>query len=117
MDKPMTLAPYEYRDKFSGTGRALPHFAGGSVAARGAAAEFTGWLRRRAIAQHPRLVFPLLDGLRAGRYRLGARRPRNLQGRGTSRGVARPIRRHASDCLCRHLRHVADMAVLSNSYE
>ena len=108
----MTLAPYEYRDKFSGTGRALPHFAAGSVVVRGVPARVTGWLRRRAITQYSGLVFPLLDGLRASGYCLGTRSPRHFQGLGNARGTTRPIGRHGSDWLCRHLRDVADLAVL-----
>jgi hypothetical protein len=109
----MTLAPYEYRDKFSGTGRALPHFAAGSVVVRGVPARVTGWLRRRAITQYSGLVFPLLDGLRASGYCLGTRSPRHFQGLRNTRGTTRPLRRHAGDCLCRHVRDVADMAVLN----
>jgi hypothetical protein len=115
--KPLTLPSYEYRDKFRGTGRVLPLSVSGSVVVRGADAGATGWLRRRALAQYSGLIFSVMDGLRAGRYCLGNRRPRNLQSLGTSRGVARPIRRHAGDCLRRHLRDVADMAVLNNAHE
>jgi hypothetical protein len=113
----MTLPSHEYRDKFPGTGRGLPHSAGGSLVVHGADTGFTGWLRRRALAQYSRLVFSVLDGLRAGGYRVGTRSPRNSQGLGAARGTTRPLRRHASDCLCRHLRDVADMAVLKNAYE
>jgi hypothetical protein len=117
VDKPMTLPSYEYRDKFSGTGRVLPLSAGGSVVVRSAALKFTERLRRRALAQYSRLVFSVLDGLRAGGYYLGTRSPRNFQSLGAARGTARPLRRHAGDCLCRHLRDVADMAVLRNGHE
>ena len=118
MDKPMTLPSYEYRDKFSGTRRrVLPLSAGGSVVVRGADAGFTGWLRRRALAQYSRLVFSVLDGLRAGGYSVGNRSPRSLQGLRNTRGTTYPIRRHGSDCLCRHLRDVVDLAVLKNGYE
>src|SRR5580704_10319689 len=115
MDKPMTLPSYEYRDQFCGTRRrALSLSAGGSVVARGPDAGFTEWLRRRALAQYSRLVFSVLDGLRAGGYRVGTCSARNIQGLGNARGTTRPLRRHAGDCLCRHLRDVADMAVLKN---
>jgi hypothetical protein len=118
MDKPMTLPSHEYRDKFSGTRRhVLPLSAGGSVVVRGADAGFTGWLRRRAFAQYSRLVFSVLDGLRAGGSCVGTRSPRNFQGLGAARGTTRPLSRHASDWLCRHLRDVADMAGLNNAYE
>jgi hypothetical protein len=118
MHKPMTLPSYEYRDKFSGTERrVLPLSAAGSVVVRGAALGFTGWLRRLALAQYSRLVFSVLDGLRAGGPCLGARRPRNFQGLGNARGTTRPLDRHAGDWLCRHLRDVADMAGLSNVHE
>src|SRR3984957_405079 len=113
MDKPMTLPSHEYRDKFSGTRRrVLPLFAGGSVVVRGADAGSTGWLRRRALAQYSRLVFSVLDGLRAGGSCVGTRSPRNFQGPRNARGNTRPRRRHASDWLCRHLRDVVDLAVL-----
>jgi hypothetical protein len=118
VDKPMTLPSHEYRDKFGGTRQRVPRLsAGGSVVVRGADAGFTGWLRRRALAQYFRLVFSVLDGLRAGGHCVGARSPRNLQGFGAARGITRPLRRHAGDCLCRHLRDVADMAGLSNANE
>jgi hypothetical protein len=118
MDKPTTLPSHEYRYKFSGTGRrAVPLCAGGSVVVRSAAAESTGRLRRRALAQYSRLVFSFLDGLRAGGSCVGARRPRSFQGLRNARGTTRPLSRHASDWLCRHLRDVADMAVLKNDYE
>jgi hypothetical protein len=118
MDKPMTLASHEYRDKFCGTRRrVLPLSAGGSVVVGGAALGFTGWLRRRALAQYSRLVFSVLDGLRAGGYCVGTRSPRNFQGLGAARGTTRPRRRHASDWLCRHLRDVVDLVVLKDAYE
>src|SRR5882757_1417407 len=118
MDKPMTLLFHEYRDKFCGTGRRVLRFsAGGSVVARGADAGFTGRLRRRALAQYSRLVFSVLDGLRAGGSCVGARCPRNFQGLGNARGTTGPLGRHAGDWLCRHLRDVADMAGLNNAYE
>jgi hypothetical protein len=113
----MTLPSHEYRDKCSGTGRVLPLSAGVSVVALGPAAEFTGGLRRRALAQYPRLVFSVLDGLRAGGYCVGTRSPRDFQGVGAARGTTRPLPRHAGDCLCRHLRDVADMAVVNDAYE
>ena len=113
MDKPMTLPSHEYRDKFSGTRRrVLPLSAGGSVVVRGADAGFTGWLRRRALAQYSRIVFSILDGLRAGGSCVGAGRPRNFQGLRNARGTTRPLSRHAGDWLCRHLRDVVDLAVL-----
>jgi hypothetical protein len=118
MDKPMTLPTYEYRDKFSGTRRrVLPLSAGGSAVVRGAGSVFTGWLRRRALAQYSRLVFSVLDGLRAGGYCVGARSPRNFQGLRNARRTARPLGRHAGDCLCGHLRDVVDLAVLKNAHE
>ena len=118
MDKPMTLSSHEYRDKFSGTRRrVLPPSAGGSAVVRGAGAGFIGWLRRRALAQYSRLVFSVLDGLRAGGYCVRTRSPRNFQGLGAARGTTRPLRRHGSDYLCRHLRDVAVMAGLNNAYE
>jgi hypothetical protein len=111
-------ASHEYRDKFSGTGRrALPLSAGGSIVVRGAAAGSTGGLRRRALAQYSRLVFSVVDGLRAGGCCVGTRRPRNFQGLRNARGTARPLSRHASDWLCRHLRDVAYMAGLNNVHE
>jgi hypothetical protein len=117
VDKPMTLPPHEYRDMFSGAGRVLPLSDGGSIVVRSAAAGFTGRLRRRALAQYSRLVFSVLDGLRASGYCVGTRGPRNFQGFGAARGATRPLRRHAGNCLCRHLCDVADMAVLKNAYE
>jgi hypothetical protein len=118
VDKPMTLRSYEYRDKFSGTRRrVLPLSAGGSVVVRSTDTEFTGWLRRRALAQYSRFVFSVLDGLRAGGYCLGTGSPRHFLGLGAARGATGPLRRHAGDCLCRHLRDVADMAVLKNDHE
>ena len=116
-DKPTTLPSHEYRDKFSGTGPALPHSAGGPIVVRGAHAGLSEWLRRRALAQYSRLVFSVLDGLCAGRYCVGARSSRHFQRLGAARGAARPLRRHAGDCLRGHLRDVADLAVLKNSYE
>jgi hypothetical protein len=112
----MTLPSYEYSDKVSGAGRALRHSASGSMVRR-ADAEFAGWLRRRTLAQYSRLVFSVLDGLRAGGYCPGTRSPRHFQGLGATRGTTRPLRRHAGDCLCRHLRDVVDMAVLKNAHE
>jgi hypothetical protein len=117
-DKPMTLPSYEYRDKFSGTRRRVrPLSAAGSVMVRGLDAWFIGWLRRRALAQYSRLVLSVLDGMRTGGYCVGTRSPRRSQGFGAARGTTCPLRRHAGDCLCRHLRNVADMAVLSNAHE
>src|SRR5579863_1247289 len=79
VDKPVTLASYEYRYTVSGTRRrVLPPSAGGSVLVRGADARVTGRLRRRALAQYSRLVFSVLDGLRVGGYCLGTRSPRNF---------------------------------------
>jgi len=118
MHKPMTLPFHENRDRFYGTERqGLPHSAGGSVVVRGAPAGFAGWLRRRTLTQYPGLVFSLLDGLRAGRSCAGTRSPCSFQGIGAARGTTRPLGRHAGDWLCRHLRDVADMAVLKGSYE
>ncbi len=113
MDKPMKLHSHEYRDKFSGTRRRVPPLsAGGSVVVHGVDAVLTGWLRRRALAQYSRLVFSVLDGLRAGGSCLGTRGPRNFQGLRNARGTTRPLGRHAGDWLCRHLRHVVDLAVV-----
>jgi hypothetical protein len=118
MDKPMTLPSHEYRDKFCGTRRRNPSpSAGRSVVVRGADAGFSGWLRRRPLAQYFRLVLSVLDGLRAGGHCGGTRSPRNFQGLGAARGTTRPLRRHASNWLCRHFRDVVDMAVLKNTYE
>jgi hypothetical protein len=116
MDKPMTLHSHEYRDKFSGTGRRILS-ADDSLLVRGADVGFAEWLRRRALAQYSGLVFPILDGLRAGRYCIGTGSPRNFRGLRNARGTARPLRRHAGDCLCRHLRDMVDMAVLNNGCE
>jgi len=113
MDKPMTLPSHEYRDKFSGTGRVRRLFTRGSVVVRGLGTEFAGRLRRCAFAQYSRLIFSVLDGLRAGGYCVGTRRARSFQGHGTPRGITRPLRRHAIDCLCRHLRDVAGVAVMN----
>jgi len=113
MDKPMTLPSHEYRDKFCGTRWCvLSLSAVGSVVVRGAAAGFTGRLRRRALAQYSRLVFSVLDGLRAGGSCVGTRSPRHFQGLRNARGTTRPPRRHAGDWLRRHLRDVVDLAVL-----
>jgi len=109
----MTLPSHEYRDKFCGTRRrALPLFASGTAVARGAAAGFTEWLRRRALAQYSRFVFSVLDGLRAGGYCDGSRSARSFQGLGAARGTTRPLCRHDSDCVCRHLHDVVDLAIL-----
>jgi len=114
MAKPMTLPSYEYRDRFSGTRRrVLPLIAGRPVVVRGADAWVTGWLRRRTFTQYSRLVFSVLDGLRAGGYCVGTRRPCNFQGLGAARGNTRTLRCDAGDCLCRHLRHMADMAIVN----
>src|ERR1700679_1544339 len=65
-------APNEYREKFCGTRRrALPFCAGGSAVVRGADVRLAGWLRRCALAQHPGLVLPLMDGLRPGGHSVG----------------------------------------------
>jgi hypothetical protein len=113
VEKPMTLPSHEYREKFSGTRRlVLPLSAGGSLVVRGADAVFTRWLRRGAFAQYSRLVFSILDGLRAGGSCVGTRSPRNFQGLRNARGTTRPLSRHVSDWLCRHLRDVVDLAVL-----
>jgi len=118
MDKPMTLPSYEYRDKFSGTGqRVLSIFADGSIVGRGANAGLAGWLRRRALPKYSGLVFSVLDALRAGGNCAGARGPHHFQGLGNARRTTRAFRRDAVDCLCRHLRDVADMAVLKNTHE
>jgi hypothetical protein len=111
MAKPMTLPSYEYRDE--GTRRrVLPLSAVGSVVVLGPAAGSTGWLRRLALAQYSRLVFSVLDGLRAGGSCVGTRSPRSFQGLRNARGTTRPLSRHGSDWLCRNLRDVADLAVL-----
>jgi hypothetical protein len=110
MDKPMTLPSHECRDK-------LPPCAGVPAVVRGAAAWLTGWLRRRAVAQYSRLVFSVLDGLRVGGNCLGTHGPRNFQGVGAARRAPRALRRHGGDYLCRHVRDVADMAVLNNAHE
>jgi hypothetical protein len=118
MDKPMTLPSHEYRDEFSGARQVVPSLcAGGPVVVRGADTGLIGWLRRSALAEYLGLVFSVLDGLRAGGYCLGTRSPSHFQGLRNARGATRPFRRHAGDCLCRHLRDVADMAVLKNDYE
>jgi hypothetical protein len=118
MVKPTTLSSHEYRDEFPATRRpVLPLSGGGSVVVRDAALGFTRWLRRRALAQYSRLVFSVLDGLRAGGSCVGTCSPRNFQGLRAARGTTRPLSRHASDWLCRHLRDVADMAILRNSHE
>jgi hypothetical protein len=118
MDKPMTLPSYEYGDKYSGAGRrVLPLFAGGSAVVRSADAWVAGRVRRGALAQYSRLVFSILDGLRAGRYRLGTGSPICAQGLGNARGTTRPLPRHPGACLCGQLRDVADMAVLNDTYE
>jgi hypothetical protein len=114
----MTLPSHGYRDKFStARRRVLPLCAGGSAVVRGSAAGFTGWLRRLTLAQYSRLVLSVLDGMRAGGSCIGASRARNFQGLRNARGTTRPPRRHACDWLCRHLRNVADLAVLINAYE
>lgn len=64
-----------------------------------------------------RLVFSVLDRVRAGGSCVGARRPRDFQGFRNSPGATRPLGRHARDRLCRHLCDVAAMAVLKNTYE
>jgi hypothetical protein len=118
MSKPMTLPSYGYEVKSSGTRQRAPSLcAGGAAVVRGAAAGFTGWLRRFALAQYSRLVFSVLDGLRAGGACIGARRPRNFQGLRDTQGTARPLGRHAGDWLCSHLRDLADMAGMNNVYE
>jgi hypothetical protein len=108
----MTLPSHDYRDKFPGTRRRVLS-AGDSVVARDTAADSIERLRRRALAQYSRLVFSVLDDLRAAGSCVGARSPRNFQGLRNSRRIARALRRHAGDWLCRHVRDVADMAVLS----
>jgi len=105
MDKPMTLP-------LMNIAISSPERGGGSVVARGADAGFTGWLRRRALAQYSRIVFSVLDGLRAGRSCVGTRSPRNFQGPRNARRNTRPLGRHASDWQCGHLRDVVDLAVL-----
>jgi hypothetical protein len=117
MDKEMTLPSHECRDKFCKTRRHTLSLCTGSAVVRRVGAEPSGWLQRRPLAQYSRLVFSVLDGLRAGGYRVGACRPRDLQSLRAARGITRPLRRHAGDCLCRHLRDVADMAVLNNAHE
>jgi hypothetical protein len=118
MDKPMTLASHEYRDKYSrASRRVLSLSAGGSVVVRSADAGSAGWLRRRALTQYSGLLFSVLDGLRAGGSRIGTRSPRSFKGLGNVGGTASPIGRYGSDWLCRHLCDVADMAGLSNLYE
>jgi hypothetical protein len=113
VEKPMTLPSHDYRDKFSGARRlVLPLSVGGSLVVRGADAGFTGWLRRGAFAQYSRLVFSVLDGLRAGGSCVGTRSPRNFQGLRNARGATRTLSRHVGDWLCRHLRDVVDLAVL-----
>jgi hypothetical protein len=118
MDKPMTLPAHENRDKFCGPGRRrLPIAVGGSVVVRGADAVFTGWLRRRALAQYSRLLFSVLDDLRSGGHCVDACGPRNFQSVGAARGATRPVCRYGSDRLRRHVRDVADLAILKNVYE
>ena len=117
-EKPMTLPSHEYRDRFSDTRRLVPPLsAGGSLVARGPDAGFTGRLRRRALAQYSRVVFSVLDGLRAGGSCVGTRSPSNFQGLRNARGATRPRRGHAGNWLCRHLRDVVDLAFLNNVYE
>jgi hypothetical protein len=78
--KAMTLRSYVYRDRFCGTGRCVsPLAVGGSVVVRGTDAGAAGWLRRRALAQYSRLVFSVMDGLRACGYCVGTRSPRSFQ--------------------------------------
>jgi hypothetical protein len=117
MDKPMTLPTHECRDKFFRTRRVLPPCAGVPAVVHGAAARITGRLRRCAVAQYSRLVFSVLDGLRVGGHCLGNRSPRNFQSLGPARGDPRALRRDGGDYLCRHVRDVADMAVLRNADE
>jgi hypothetical protein len=118
MNKPMTLASYEYWDKISRAWRRVLWLsAGDSVVVCDADAESVGKLRRRALAQYSRLVFSILDGLRAGGSRVGTRSPRNFQGHRNFKGVTRPLGRNGSDWLCRHLYPVVDMAGLINFYE
>ena len=83
----------------------------------GITARLAGWLRRRTVAQYSRLVFSVLDGLRAGGPCVGARRAGNFQGLRNARRAARPLGRHVINWLRRHLRHVVDLAVLMNTYE
>ena len=114
----MTLPSYESRNRYCGARRrVLPYSGGLTIVVRGGDAGCTGWLRRRALAQYSRLVFSIMDGLRAGGYCVGTRSPRNFQGLGAARGIARSLRRHVVDCVCKHLRDVADMAVVKNTYE
>jgi len=109
----MTLPSYESRNRSCGARRrVLPLSAGLTIVVRGADAGFAGWLRRRAFAQYSRLVFSVLDGLRAGGSSVGTRSPGNFQGLRNARGTTRPPGRHASDWLCRHLRDVVDLVVL-----
>ena len=114
----MTLPSHESRNRYCGARRrVLPLSFGRSVVVRGVDAGFTGWLRRRALAQYSWLIFSVVDGLRAGGYRVGTCSARNIQGLRAARGTTRALRRHAGDCLCGHLRDVADMAVLNDAYE
>jgi hypothetical protein len=86
MDKRPTLSLHEYRDEFSGARRrALPLSPGLVVMGPGPNAGCTGRLQRRALTQYSRLVFSVLDGLRAGRYCVGTRGARNFQGHGAAR--------------------------------
>jgi hypothetical protein len=118
MLKPTTLSSHEYRDEFSATRRRVLQLSGvGSVVVRGAALGFTGWLRRRALAQYSRFLFSVLDGLRAGRSCAGTCSPRNFQGLRAARRATPTLSGYAGDWLCRHLRDVADMAVLRNAHE
>jgi hypothetical protein len=116
--KSTTLLSHENRDQFSGTKQRVPPTEdSSSVMVRGANAEFTQWLRRRALAQYSWLLFSVLDGLRAVGSCVGIRRPRNFQGLRNARRASRPLPRHSCDRLYRHFRNVVDMAVLNNAHE
>jgi hypothetical protein len=67
--KPMKLPGDERRNSF-GPKSAPLLCAGGEIVVCGVPAGFTGWLLRRALAQYSRLVFSVLDGLRAGGHLL-----------------------------------------------
>jgi hypothetical protein len=114
--KPMKLPGDERRNSF-GPKSAPLLCAGGEIVVCGVPAGFTGWLLRRALAQYSRLVFSVLDGLRAGGHLVGTSGARIAKGHRNTQRNTRPLRRHPGDCLCRHFRHVAVMAVVSDARE
>src|SRR5580700_4250430 len=77
--KPMKLPGDERRNSF-GPKSAPLLCAGGEIVVCGVPAGFTGWLLRRALAQYSRLVFSVLDGLRAGGHLVGTSGARIAKG-------------------------------------